>query len=66
MGPREEQVLGLPEIEENEALQGYEAMARRHLLPGDEDKLQPYFTTRRSFFGGLAESVLQQSSQSWI
>jgi len=36
------------------------AFAEAHLLPGAGGRLAPFFTTARSFFGPLAERILQR------
>ena len=39
----------------------------RHLLSTDEnDRLNPLFTTTRSYFGELAETILEEESPKWI
>ena len=40
--------------------------ARSALLPGQDRRLAPFFTTRRSFFGRHAEHVLLLAGDSWI
>ena len=39
----------------------------RHLLTPDEnERLNPFFTTTRSYFGALAERILVEESPKWI
>ena len=33
--------------------------ARKELLPGEDCRLRPYFTTRRSYFGTPGEEILE-------
>ena len=40
--------------------------ARGDLLPDADGKLSRFFTTARSYFGPLAESILTEPPQSWI
>ena len=42
------------------------AAARVELLPDGEKDLLKFFTTTRSYFGPLAERVLEQQPQEWI
>ncbi len=42
------------------------AAAIRELLPDGTDKLPRFFTTTRSFFGALAEAVLDKAHRSWV
>lgn len=42
-----------------------EKWARSRLLPED-GRLAKFFTTSRSFFGGLAETILAEAPQEWI
>jgi uncharacterized protein (TIGR02646 family) len=42
------------------------ALARSSLLPDESGQLRPWFTTTRSFFRELAESILAQPPQDWI
>ena len=55
--------------EETEALDHDPAMidewAREYLLPRD-GRLEKYFTTSRSFFGDLAERILEETPRDWI
>ena len=41
-------------------------MARERLLPNADDALPKFFTTIRSYFGPLAERILDERPQSWI
>ena len=43
-----------------------ELAARAELLPNVADILPPYFTTSRSYFGEIGESVLTEEPKSWI
>ena len=43
-----------------------EAMAREKLLPNADNAIPKFFTTVRSYFGPLAESILAEPPQSWI
>jgi uncharacterized protein (TIGR02646 family) len=43
-----------------------DALARGTLLPDESGQLRPWFTTTRSFFRELAESILAQPPQDWI
>ena len=43
-----------------------EAWIRSVLMPDDAGRLVPFFTTTRSYFGPLAERVLEQQPQAWI
>ena len=43
-----------------------DAWMRSVLMPDDAGRLVPFFTTARSYFGPLAERVLEQQSQEWI
>ncbi len=40
--------------------------ARRTLLPDDAGTLRKFFTTSRTYFGEMGESVLSRTPQSWI
>ena len=42
------------------------AAARMELLPDRANSLSKFFTTTRSYFGPLAERVLEQQPQAWI
>lgn len=42
-----------------------EEWAREYLLPRD-GRLEKYFTTSRSFFGNLAERILEEAPRDWI
>lgn len=42
------------------------AWIRAVLMPDDKGRLAPFFTTNRSYFGSLAESVLAETPQAWI
>ena len=42
------------------------AAARGELLPGEAGELSKFFTTTRSFFGPLAESILGETAPSWV
>ncbi|WP_232474707.1 retron system putative HNH endonuclease [Neoroseomonas rubea] len=44
----------------------WDALARGTLLPDEGGQLRPWFTTTRSFFRELAESILAQPPQDWI
>ena len=39
---------------------------RAELLPDGDGNLLEFFTTRRSYFGGLAERILAETPQAWI
>ena len=41
-------------------------VARHELTPEENGHLPPFFTTARSFFGPVAESVLGEHPQAWI
>lgn len=43
-----------------------EIAARQHLLPDAKGKLVPWFTTRRSYFGAIAEAILSAPPREWI
>ncbi len=43
-----------------------EREARQQLLPDAEGKLARWFTTRRSYFGAIAEAILVVPPQEWI
>ena len=43
-----------------------EAWIRSVLMPDDAGRLVSFFTTTRSYFGPLAERVLEQQPQAWI
>ncbi len=43
-----------------------DAWSRSVLMPDDAGRLVPFFTTTRSYFGPLAERVLEQQPQAWI
>lgn len=43
-----------------------DAWIRSVLTPDENGRLEPFFTTARSYFGLLAEHVLEQQPQSWI
>ena len=47
-------------------LQKIRAAARRELLPGESGKLPDFFTTARSFYGSVAEAILDEPSRSWV
>jgi uncharacterized protein (TIGR02646 family) len=55
--------LNLPATERDDHLT---ALAERQLLPNHENKLAPFFTTARSFFGPLAETILARPPQAWV
>ena len=40
--------------------------ARNDLLPSEDGRLAPFFTTRRSFFGRYGEDVLSLAPDSWV
>ncbi len=42
------------------------AAARRELLPGESGKLPDFFTTARSFYGSVAEAILDEPNRSWV
>jgi uncharacterized protein (TIGR02646 family) len=46
--------------------QGLTSFAEHHLLPNNDGRLRPFFTTARSFFGPLAEAILARPPQAWI
>ena len=43
-----------------------DAWMRSVLMPDDASRLVPFFTTARSYFGPLAERILEQQPQAWI
>ena len=43
-----------------------DAWIRDVLTPDENGRLEPFFTTTRSYFGPLAEHVLEQQPQTWI
>jgi uncharacterized protein (TIGR02646 family) len=43
-----------------------EHFARGELLPDGQGKIPPWFTTRRSYFGAIAEKILAEPPQDWI
>lgn len=40
--------------------------ARPELLPGKDNCLPPFFSTSRSYFGPVAEKILEEAPQKWI
>lgn len=40
--------------------------ARMELLPGKDNRLPPFFSTSRSYFGPVAEKILEEAPQEWI
>ena len=58
--------------EEAEQLDGLDdpdkmkAWIRDVLIPDENEQLTPFFTTNRSYFGPLSESILAQPPQTWI
>ena len=40
--------------------------ARNELLPSEDGRLAPFFTTRRSFFGRYGEAILSLAPDGWI
>lgn len=42
------------------------AWIRDVLIPDEDEQLTPFFTTNRSYFGPLSESILAQQPQTWI
>jgi predicted component of type VI protein secretion system len=42
------------------------AFAESQLLPNGSNRLSPFFTTSRSFFGPVAEQILKQPPHAWI
>jgi uncharacterized protein (TIGR02646 family) len=42
------------------------AFAESQLLPDGSNRLSPFFTTTRSFFGPVAEQILEQPPHAWI
>jgi uncharacterized protein (TIGR02646 family) len=42
------------------------AFAESQLLPNESNRLSSFFTTTRSFFGPLAEQILERPPQAWI
>ena len=40
--------------------------ARLELLPSGDGKLQPFFTTARSYFAPLSENILAETPQAWV
>ena len=40
--------------------------ARMELLPGEDNRLPRFFTTSRSYFGPVAERILEEAPQEWI
>ena len=43
-----------------------EAWVREVLTPDEDDRLAPFFTTSRSYFGSLGERILAEPPQDWI
>ena len=43
-----------------------EMAARAELIPSEDNRLAPYFTTSRSYFGDYAERVLSEFPRDWI
>lgn len=43
-----------------------EAAARAELLPSDDGKLPRFFTTARSYFAPVSESILVEPPQAWV
>jgi len=41
------------------------AFAVAQLLPDTDGRLAPFFTTARSFFGPLAERILERQPEEW-
>ena len=65
---REQWFLRLHEIYDfyGDNLDAMEMAAREHLLPDDAGDLPGFFTTSRSYFGELAELILDEPPQAWI
>lgn len=40
--------------------------ARKELLPGEDGRLPPFFSTSRSYFGPVAEEILAEAPREWI
>ncbi|CZB15175.1 retron system putative HNH endonuclease [Candidatus Synechococcus spongiarum] len=43
-----------------------EEAARMQLLPGEDGRLPPFFSTSRSYFGPVAERILAEEPREWI
>ncbi len=46
--------------------QAMKEAARMELLPGKDNRLPRFFTTSRSYFGPVAERILEEAPQEWI
>lgn len=58
----EQQIRGINTMDDETAIAELTTMATSHLQPDPAtDRLLPFFTTRRSFFGGLAEKIIAQA-----
>lgn len=57
-----EQMSEMPE----EPMEQREFVARKQLLPDSTGNLMPWFTTRRSHFGAIAEKILAEEPRDWI
>ena len=42
------------------------AWVREVLTPDEDDRLVPFFTTSRAYFGSLGECILVEPPQAWI
>ena len=40
--------------------------ARMELLPREDNRLPRFFSTSRSYFGPVAERILEEAPQEWI
>ena len=54
-----------PQIIQNDP-QIIQEAARMELLPGQDNRLPRFFTTSRSYFGPVAERILEEAPQEWI
>ncbi|MDE3259722.1 MAG: TIGR02646 family protein [Gemmatimonadota bacterium] len=67
---REKQWIGLQEetekIEDPGNPERINAWIRSLLTPDENDRLNPFFTTTRSYFGALAELILTEEPKNWI
>lgn len=54
------------DLPEDQHTDHFTALAESQLLPNHDDKLAPFFTTTRSFFGPLAETILARPPQPWV
>ena len=65
---REDLWIALEEIwnSDFQNLKLMEAVAKNELLPNSCNRLPKFFTTSRSFFGTIGESILSEPPQNWI